>query len=195
MNAAERTCTACISTTVLRNISWMSSTHTPTWSLMLTLISCLRRTILLKPDSILSAVMSDPEKDAEVRLVAESVDNFYTSYPDERVAVLVPWNKDADQISRELTAHNIPHFKISGTDLFTTRQAHLQVVYMESNMMAWSKILTGTGIYHDDSEAHRFVKHLRDNYLLPSDFLNYTHSSYMLELYRCCQGEYVIFDT
>lgn len=43
------------STTVPRNISWMSSTHTPTWSLMLTLISCLRRTILLKPDRILSA--------------------------------------------------------------------------------------------------------------------------------------------
>lgn len=42
-------------TTVPRNISWMSSIHTPTWSLMLTLISCLRRTILLKPDRILSA--------------------------------------------------------------------------------------------------------------------------------------------
>ncbi|WP_300770887.1 hypothetical protein [uncultured Bacteroides sp.] len=39
------------------------------------------------------------------------------------------------------------------------------------------------------------MKHLRDNYLPPSDFLNYTRSSYMLELYRCCQGEYVIFDT
>ena len=43
--------------------------------------------------------------------------------------------------------------------------------------------------------TRRFVKYLRDNYLLPSDFLNYTRSSYMLELYRCCQGEYVIFDT
>ena len=145
-------------------------------------------------------IMAAPDKGAEVRLVAESVGNFCTLYPAERVAVLVPWNKDADQISRELSNRNIPHFKISGTDLFTTRQAqllfaHLQVVYMDSNMMAWSKILTGTGIYHDDSEARRFVKYLRDNYLLPSDFLNYTRSSYMLELYRCCQGEYVIFDT
>ena len=125
--------------------------------------------------------------------MAESVGNFCTSHPAERVAVLVPWNKDADQISRELSNRNIPHFKISGTDLFTTRQAqllfaHLQVVYMDSNMMAWSKILTGTGIFNDDSEARRFVKYLRDNYLLPSDFLNYTRSSYMLELYRCCQG-------
>ena len=145
-------------------------------------------------------ILSAPEKDAEVRLVAESVGNFCTSHPDERVAVLVPWNKDADQISRELSDCNIPHFKISGTDLFTTRQAqllfaHLQVVYMDSNMMAWSKILTGIGIFNEDSEARRFVKCLRDNYLLPSDFLNYTRSSYMLELYRCCQGEYVIFDT
>jgi hypothetical protein len=48
---------------------------------------------------------------------------------------------------------------------------------MDSNMMAWSKILTGTGIFNEDSEARRFVKHLRDNYLLPSDFLNYTRSS------------------
>ena len=145
-------------------------------------------------------ILSAPEKDAEVRLVAESVGNFCTLYPAERVAVLVPWNKDADQISRELSNRNIPHFKISGTDLFTTRQAqllfaHLQVVYLDSNMMAWSKILTGTGIFNEDSEARRFVKYLRDNYLLPSDFLNYTRSSYMLELYRCCQGEYVIFDT
>ena len=145
-------------------------------------------------------IMSAPEKDDETRLVAESVGNFCTSYPDERVAVLVPWNKDADQISRELSDRNIPHFKISGTDLFTTLQAqllfaHLQVVYMESNMMAWSRILYGTGICHEQSGARRFVKHLRDNYLLPSDFLNYTRSSYMLELHRCCQGEYVIFDT
>ena len=145
-------------------------------------------------------IMSAPEKDDEARLVAESVGNFCTSYPDERVAVLVPWNKDADQISRELSDRNIPHFKISGTDLFTTPQAqllfaHLQVVYMESNMMAWSRILNGTGICHEQSGARRFVKLLRDNYLLPSDFLNYTRSSYMLELYRCCQGEYVIFDT
>lgn len=145
-------------------------------------------------------IMSAPDKDAEVKLVAESVGSFCTSHPDERVAVLVPWNKDADQISRELSNRNIPHFKISGTDLFTTRQAqllfaHLQVVYMDSNMMAWSKILTGAGIFNEDAEARRFVKHLRDNYLLPSDFLNYTRSSYMLELYRCCQGEYVIFDT
>lgn len=73
--------------------------------------------------------------------------------------------------------------------------AHLQVVYLDSNMMAWSKILTGTGIFNEDAEARRFVKNLRDNYLLPSDFLNYTRSSYMLELCRCCQGEYVIFDT
>lgn len=145
-------------------------------------------------------IMSAPEKDDEARLVAESVGNFCTSYPAERVAVLVPWNKDADQISHELSDRNIPHFKISGTDLFTTLQAqllfaHLQVVYMESNMMAWSRILYGTGICHEQSGARRFVKLLRDNYLLPSDFLNYTRSSYMLELYRCCQGEYVIFDT
>ena len=99
-----------------------------------------------------------------------------------------------------MSDRNIPHFKISGKDLFTTRQAqllfaHLQVVYMDSNMMAWSKILTWTGIFNEDAEARRFVKNLRDNYLLPSDFLNYTRSSYLLELYRCCQGEYVIFDT
>lgn len=145
-------------------------------------------------------IMAAPEKDAEVRLVAESVGNFCTSHPDERVAVFVPWNMDADHISHELSGRNIPHFKISGTDLFTTRQAqllfaHLQVVYLDSNMMAWSKILTGTGIFNEDAEARRFVKNLRDNYLLPSDFLNYTRSSYMLELCRCCQGEYVIFDT
>ena len=70
-------------------------------------------------------IMSSPEKGDEVGLVAESVSNFCTSYPDERMAVLVPWDKDADQISRELSDRNIPHFKISRTDLFTTRQAQL----------------------------------------------------------------------
>ena len=53
-------------------------------------------------------IMAAPEKDDEVKLVAESVGNFCTSHPDERVAVLVPWNKDADQISHELTVRNIP---------------------------------------------------------------------------------------
>lgn len=145
-------------------------------------------------------IKSASEKDDEVRLVAKSVSNFCSSYPSERIAVLVPWNKDADMVSRELSDRNIPHFKISGTDLFTTVQAqmlfsHMQVVYMETNMIAWSKILSGIGICNNDSKARRFVKHLRDNYLLPSDFLDYTCSSYMLELYKCCQGEYVIFDT
>ena len=68
VNAAVRTCTACISTTVPRNISWMSSIHTPTWSLMLTLISCLRRTILLKPDRIFSASCPLPKRTLKLGL-------------------------------------------------------------------------------------------------------------------------------
>ena len=150
------------------------------------------------PDSL--QLFTAADKEEEVKVVAEMVSKLHAEHPDERIAVLVPWNKDADEISDRLTAQHMHHFKISGTDLFTIPQAqflfsHLQVVYTESNWMAWSKILTGINLFKQPSDARRFVKKLKDLYLLPSDFLRYNRSSYMLELCKCCEGEYVIFDT
>ena len=155
---------------------------------------------LINPEKDSLIITSGEDKDEEVSKVGEIVKDMITEYPDERVAVLVPWNSDANQISRELSDIGIEHFKISGTDIFTTPQvqfllAHFQVVYNETNVMAWSRIMAMLRVYSSQSHATFYLKKMRENFLSPTDFLREDGSSYMQELYEVCKGEYIIYDT
>lgn len=115
----------------------------------------------------------------------------------ENIAILVPWNKDADMISQALPCS---HFKISGRDVFMsptmkTLLACLLCCVTENNILAWAQVLYRVKAFKRQSLARKFVKRLLDNYVLPSDLINYDQSSYMLEFEKCAQGTYVIFDT
>lgn len=122
-------------------------------------------------------------------------------YPDGRTAILVTTNADADKISACLRARNTPHFKISGTDLFSLKQtklllAHLNVANLEINFLSWARIIAALKLKPTYAAARQFVSSLKRIGLNPSDFLLYNNSSYLLEFLKCYHSHpTVIFDT
>ncbi len=135
----------------------------------------------------------------EVNLVARMVKRLYEGYPNEKTAVIVAFNNDADEISTAIP--NIPHFKVSGTDLFSTPavrllMSHLCVVGMEQNFIAWSQLLTGLHIYSSQSAARQFVHRLMELSISPTDFLIYEESTYVADFLKTYeQQDLVVFDT
>ncbi len=135
----------------------------------------------------------------EINLVARILNRLYERYPDETTAVVVAFNNDADEISAAIP--NIPHFKVSGTDLFATPAvrlllAHLGVLSMEQNFIAWSQLMTGLRVYSSQSTARQFVHQLMELSISPVDFLAYEDSTYVREFLKAYeQRDLVIFDT
>lgn len=127
--------------------------------------------------------------------------NIAINYNDGRTAILVPSNKDADCISKCLADKKVPHFKISGKDLFSLRQtklllSHLNVINSDINFLAWSRIISSLKIIPSYRKARQFVSQLRKVGLNPSDFILYKRSSYLLEFLRCYRYKtIVVFDT
>ena len=137
----------------------------------------------------------------ETNWVARAVHRLYTGHPDESVAVVVAFNSDADEVSAALTAMQVPHFKISGTDLFTTPVvrlllAHLGVLSMEQNFIAWANILTGMHVFASSSASRHFVRVLMEQGISPVDFMDYDHSTYVAEFVKAWESQdFVVFDT
>lgn len=123
------------------------------------------------------------------------------SYPkQDKTAIIVPFNKDADEISKLLDDEKISHFKISGKDLFSeptiqTLFAHFNVIGFETNLMAWSRIMKNLHVYPKYSLAREFVSNLQSLMLCPTDFLYYDNSSYVEQFCNAYRKEIVIFDT
>ena len=111
----------------------------------------------------------------EANMVAREVERIYTECPGDTVAVVVAFNSDADEVSAAL--HGLPHFKVSGTDVFATPTmrtllAHLSVVSMEHNFIAWSQLFTGLRLYNSNSSSRQFVRAMMELALTPADFLS-----------------------
>ena len=151
------------------------------------------------PDDL--RIISSFDADAEVRTVCEEVKRKLTEYPDDRVAVLVRYNKQADAVSQMLEDMDISHFKISGTDVFKTDVyktlvAHFAVVSKDNSYMEWARLLYATKATNSFKDARMFVKALRDAGMTPGDFLNNPESSYLKDFYASYRDkEFVIFDT
>lgn len=154
----------------------------------------------MQPDHKALRMYTIEDKERESGLVYALIREFLSFHPHETVAVLVPWNKDADLIARRLKLQSMRFFQISGSDLFTLPPArlmfaHLQCLYNPNNIMAWSRLLAACKVFKSFSLSRKFVKKLRDACILPSDLLMYSSSSYMLEFKKhCYYGEYVVFD-
>ncbi len=121
--------------------------------------------------------------------------------PEGRVAILVSTNREADEVSENMTAAGIPHFKISGTDLFSTPTlrlllAHLSVLTDETVFIAWARLLWGLGVTPTYTAARTLMRDMRRVAMLPTDFLLHPESSYIQEFINCYNTEeIVIFDT
>lgn len=141
-------------------------------------------------------------KDEETERVYDAILPYLRdeSRKDERTALLVPWNADANEISDRLKKDNIPHFKISGLDSFQTVHlktllAHLNAVSNDFNMMAWSRILKQTYAVDSYKEGRETIKRMRDIAMCPSDLLR-DGGTYLSEFVTFYDNEeIVLFDT
>lgn len=112
----------------------------------------------------------------EVRDCVQFVDRLRTMFPESTTALIVNANRDAEDISGELTRRGIGHFKVSGSDLFSSPElklllAHLAVLNNEFNFLAWARLVKGLGVYETNASARNFVRALFDRAILPSDLL------------------------
>lgn len=144
----------------------------------------------LKADPALLPYPSNEERLSECEMAIKAYENIWAEFngvakfaaklvekhTDENTAIIVNSNNDADEISKALDNGGYNHFKISGTDLFSTREvklllSHLSVLHNDHNFLAWSQILNGLRICETPASARQFVHQLRRIATTPSDFL------------------------
>lgn len=146
----------------------------------------------------------------EVRDCVQFVDRLRTMFPESTTALIVNANRDAEDISGELTRRGIGHFKVSGSDLFSSPElkllfAHLAVLNNEFNFLAWARLVKGVGVYETNASARNFVRALFDRAILPSDLLRSaadeadgqnTSATYLQRFVRSYEEQtIVVFDT
>ena len=139
--------------------------------------------------------------EAEHKDITTEALSLYEQNKEERTAVIVSANSDADRISEAMTEAGLTHFKVSGRDLFDTPDvklllAHLSVLSNEHNSIAWTRIMKGVHAFSSHALARRFNWKLKQLALSPSDFLLYPESCYTAEFLRAYnEEEIVVFDT
>lgn len=133
--------------------------------------------------------------------VAQQAKRLCEQNPEETTAVIVASNADADIVGMRMDEMMLPHFKVSGTDIFSMPEvkllfAHLAVFANEHNFLAWARLLKGLHVYEQAASARSFVRQLMDNALLPTDLMFRPESSYVMDFVDACDGkEIVVFDT
>lgn len=131
--------------------------------------------------------------------ISKMVSYYMGLSDDERLAILVNRNDEADDISKELTEQGVSNFKISGSDMFRSRayktiSAFLTVVVNDFNIGAWTRLLYGIGAVHTQLQAREFCYKLRSLMLTGSDLMG--HQSFLQRFAsECLDKEYVLFDT
>ena len=139
--------------------------------------------------------------EAEHKDITTEALSLYEQNKEERTAVIVSANSDADRISETMTEAGLTHFKVSGRDIFDTPDvklllAHLSVLSNEHNSIAWTRIMKGVRAFPSHALARRFNWKLKQLALSPSDFLLYPESCYTAEFLRAYnEEEIVVFDT
>lgn len=139
--------------------------------------------------------------DDEIKLVASQAGDWLRNAPEETTAIVTISNADADAISEQLNDFSLPHFKISGTDLFSTPGmkfllAHFTAVQSDTNMIAWSRIMQGTKCTRTAYEARDIVHQLIANGISPSELLTIGTPPLTQQFVSAYENEdIVIFDT
>ena len=114
--------------------------------------------------------------------------------------MVVAFNSDADEVSAALGT--LPHFKVSGADVFATPSirtlmAHLSVVNMEHDFIAWSDLLAGLRLYSGTGSSRQFVRAMMELAMTRADILDYggqsTYAAHFVHEYET--SDIVVFDT
>lgn len=137
----------------------------------------------------------------EIDVITSFTKKLEDNNPEETTAIIVISNSDAEDVSEVLGEKNIDYFKISGLDIFSTKDmklllAHISVISNEGNLLAWTRIFEGLKIFDTKSLARRFVHKLKQLAILPTDFLLYEDSTYIANFVNIFDNEeLVVFDT
>ncbi|WP_293526117.1 3'-5' exonuclease [Prevotella sp.] len=146
-------------------------------------------------------ILCSEDYDQEVRDCVQFADNLNRTFPQSTTAFVVNANRDAEDISQELTRCGIGHFKVSGTDLFSQPDvklllAHLGVLNNEFSFMSWARLMKGVRVYESNAAARKFVRDLFDRAILPSDLLSDDGSTYLMRFVDSYANDtIVVFDT
>jgi DNA helicase-2/ATP-dependent DNA helicase PcrA len=181
---------------------------------LLDIFNCYGETILHIDPHFLPKTNNDSEHQNDFLMILESctLDHEYydianfTHYlkdnnPEEDTAIIVSSNNDADEVSVRLTDLGLPHFKVSGSDLFSVPYvkmlfAHFNILGNEHNMIAWSRIFKVLRVVPTNSSARKVMQELVDRAMTPTDFLFYDESTYINDFVHNYENtEIVIFDT
>lgn len=139
--------------------------------------------------------------ETELHEVADIVGRLFLNDDTETTAIIVNSNSDADAMSEVLRKQRMPHFKVSGADLFSSSEvkqlfAHLNILANENNFIAWARMLKGLHVFESNAASRNFMRALLDRAMLPTDFLLYENSTYVQDFYEEYENrEIVIFDT
>ena len=146
-------------------------------------------------------ILCSEDYDQEVRDCVQFADNLNRTFPQSTTAFVINANRDAEDISQELTRCGIGHFKVSGTDLFSQPDvklllAHLGVLNNEFSFMSWARLMKGVRVYESNAAARKFVRDLFDRAILPSDLLRDDDSTYLMRFVDSYANDtIVVFDT
>ena len=168
----------------------------------------IRRDMLPTTDDSTAAQPSDlclldvGDATLEAYYAARFAKRYGETTPDGKVAILVSTNREADDVGDTMTAMGIPHFKISGTDLFSLPAirlllAHLSVLTDETVFIAWARLLWGLKLTPTYTAARALMRDMRRVAMLPTDFLLFPDgNSYLQAFVRAYDNEeLIIFDT
>lgn len=138
---------------------------------------------------------------AEYKSVTKKAGHLLKAYPKETAAIVVSSNRDADEISQALANLNISHFKVSGTDMFSTPTvrlltAHLSALASASNFLAWSCLFHGLRVCESAASARQFVSQLRRRAILPTDAFAADGMTTLQRFLAIYEGQdIIVFDT
>ncbi len=156
---------------------------------------------LATPNSQDLCLLNVGDAQLEAYYTARFAQRYAEMMDNDRVAILVSTNREADEVGDMMNSMGISHFKISGTDLFSLPEvrlmmAHLSVKCDESVFIAWARLMWGLHVTPTYTAARTLMRDMRRVALLPSDFLLYDDSSYLQEFVKAYETEeLVIFDT
>ena len=146
------------------------------------------------------AIVASDDVDSEFNDIAHLVEQLRHAHPEETVAVIVNANRDADAMSRALTAQDIRHFKVSGSDLFASDEvklllAHLTVLDNDQQFLAWARLFKGLQVCATHASARRLMHQLKERAVSPAELLtgDKTMLQRFVETYQ--REDIVVFDT
>lgn len=155
-----------------------------------------------QPEPDYLTILTSSTYETELMEVAHLVSRWFSKSPTETTAVIVTSNADADMVSSRLTEILVPHFKVSGVDLFSQPEiklllAHFNVLSNEHNFIGWAHLLHGLHVYQTSAPCRALVRRLADCAMTPTDLLQDLRlTTYVKEFAQSFDtADMVVFDT